>query len=125
MTPLPYSKICEICGDEFTAKRSDARYCSGTCQRQGYRRKRGAKSREEAQRENAERKKATFVTVLCNQCGKAYESNKQGRLALYCSDACRQKAYDTRQRENTENNAKPIIAKQLPLFDDDDDPPKP
>lgn len=31
------NKVCEICGREFEAKRADARYCSGTCQKQAKR----------------------------------------------------------------------------------------
>ena len=34
-------KKCEICGREFAAKRSDARYCSGTCRQRKIRMSRG------------------------------------------------------------------------------------
>ncbi len=32
-------KICEVCGEEFTATRRDAKTCSGECRQKAYRRR--------------------------------------------------------------------------------------
>lgn len=34
-----YTKTCEICGKEFVAQRSDARFCTATCRKRNSRRK--------------------------------------------------------------------------------------
>jgi predicted nucleic acid-binding Zn ribbon protein len=36
--PISYQMTCPVCGDTFTATRSDARYCSNTCRQKSHRR---------------------------------------------------------------------------------------
>ncbi len=35
-------KVCEVCGEEFTANRADAKTCSPACKQKAYRRRKGA-----------------------------------------------------------------------------------
>jgi len=35
-------KVCGVCGEEFTAKRVDAKTCSPACKQKAYRRRRAA-----------------------------------------------------------------------------------
>jgi transposase len=33
------ARCCDVCGEEFTPKRSDARYCSNSCRQDAYRKR--------------------------------------------------------------------------------------
>lgn len=58
-----HRKTCTECTTPFTAKRSDARYCSHKCRQRAYRRRQKEKRREErarlAELEQLEQKAAT------------------------------------------------------------------
>lgn len=79
-----HKKRCELCRATFTARRSDARFCSQSC-RQKAARKSSAKQRRKAKRVD-----------ICVQCHEPFVA--VGPKKQYCSHACRQEAYRQRQR---------------------------
>lgn len=78
----PFKKTCVCCGREFEAKRSNAMYCSPSCQQKYYRRQ----AAEERSRD-----------CVCGYCGKSFTTARWN--ARYCSEDCRYKAQIKRQGE--------------------------
>lgn len=60
-------KICEVCGEAFEAKRSDAKYCSKKCR----------------QNKSVRKIRGSFAKKVCRNCGKEIEGNNN---VLYCDD---------------------------------------
>ena len=67
------SRICEICGKEFTPKRIDGRYCSRECSSRASHKARNSISR-------------TPIKQICINCGREYDSMQFGK---FCSADCR------------------------------------
>ena len=78
----PFKKTCVCCGKEFEAKRSNAMYCSPSCQQKYYRQQ----AAEERSRE-----------CVCGYCGKTFTATRSD--VKYCSEDCRYKAQIKRQGE--------------------------
>ena len=92
-------KECELCGAELESKR--AKYCSDTCRQTAHRRRIG-KGTIWAQRQGIkkgiETRAAQVILFTCAECGiEGTHTGLQGHT-VYCSDACRQKAYRKRQK---------------------------
>lgn len=90
----PFKKTCVCCGKEFEAKRSNAMYCSPSCQQKYYRQQ----AAEERSRE-----------CVCGYCGKTFTATRSD--VKYCSEDCRYKAQIKRQgeRKAAERKQKTII----------------
>lgn len=73
-------KVCECCGKEFEAKRSDSKTCSSKCRVKLHR----------------SIKKAAKPKVKCEICGKDF-TQKHGHQK-YCSDECSETARILDQR---------------------------
>ena len=76
-----YKIICPICGETAYTFRSYQKYCSYDC-----------KIKASGKRSNARKKRPIKVTK-CTVCGKTFTARDK---ALYCSNACRQRAYRAR-----------------------------
>ena len=89
-------KECDVCGEMFTARRPDAKYCSDECR---YRKSRRYKK---------ERYKKTWIPpepFKCKECGKLHQPRfKDSKRRVFCSERCekryRNKIYgkDARKR---------------------------
>jgi hypothetical protein len=80
-------KICESCGKEFEAKRSDAKYCSKQC-----RQRKSAKHAARVKRNSFQEKECI--------CGKKFKGpNNQ----IYCSDDCKEWAQRLHKERNNDN----------------------
>lgn len=95
-------KTCEMCGRGYRAARSDARFCSNACKQRAYRRRAdpdvGTIHREKQRQTNiAITKQVTAKTVICETCGRPIHTSVLHTNLMYCSPACKQKAY--RQRK--------------------------
>ena len=95
--------FCDQCGKPIAAKRF-VKYCSDACKMKAYRRRHdaqvGTPARNHERVKNAVRTKAnTTVKDVCQQCGLDIYRNGNQALQLYCSDACKQKAYRARKKE--------------------------
>lgn len=75
------NKICECCGNEFIAKRSDARFCSDKCRKKFKR---------------AEQKQT--VKIVCIICGNEFVQRHGNQQ--YCSDECSETARILDQMHN-------------------------
>lgn len=86
-----YKIICPVCGETAYTFRSYQKYCSYDC-----------KIKASGKRSNA-RKKRPLTATKCAVCGETFTARDK---ALYCSNACRQRAYRMRealQIHNTPN----------------------
>ena len=63
-------KVCEVCGKEFEAKRSDAKYCSKKCR----------------QNKSVRAKRGSFSKKVCLVCGKEFNGHNNAEA---CSNECR------------------------------------
>lgn len=98
---------CDYCGRPIAAKRY-VKYCSDACKMKAYRRRKdalvGTPIRNHERLHNAVRTKAsTIIDCVCEMCGQAYTRDGNQALQMYCSDACKQKAYRARRKEATQN----------------------
>ena len=92
MATIYYDKACAFCGDAFKASRPRGKYCSQRCANDAY---------IAWRRMKMEQKRAKAKTcILCS----APVLQGKGRIRLYCSAACKQKAYrNRRQKEDVFN----------------------
>ena len=90
----PFKLTCKCCGKEFEAKRSNAMYCSPSCQQKYY--------RQQAAQERSR-------DCVCGYCGKTFTTARWN--ARYCSEECGYKAQIKRQgeRKAAERKQKTII----------------
>lgn len=96
------SKPCMWCGKSFHVVRAGSMYCSKACKQKAYRRRVdpevGSIQREKQRQENiAITKQITTKVLNCECCGRMLEVGINHTNLMYCSDACKQKAY--RQRK--------------------------
>lgn len=99
-------KICEMCGHGYQPARSDSRFCSDACKQKSYRRRVdpevGSVHREKQRQTNiAITKQMTTKTLNCACCGRPLEVGINHTNLMYCSAACKQKAYRQRKTEST------------------------
>ena len=85
----PFRKLCVCCGKEFEAKRSNAMYCSPSCQQKYYRQRAAEKRSREC---------------VCGYCGKTFTTARWN--AKYCREECGYKAQIKRQGEKKAANRK-------------------
>ena len=76
----PYKCTCKCCGKEFDAKRSNAMYCSPSCQQKYY--------RQQAAKERSRE-------CVCENCGKTFTTTRSD--VKYCCEDCRYQAQIKRQ----------------------------
>lgn len=93
---------CEFCGKPISAKRV-IYYCSNACKMKAYRRRQdpltgSSMSTKERIRQSVRTKSAQLVDYVCPTCGLEGKRNGLEALREYCSDACKQKAYRSRQK---------------------------
>lgn len=88
-------KVCLQCGEEFEAKRSDAKFCSPKC------------------RQRAKRSKQSHDPKVC-LCGKEFVPNHGNQE--YCSDDCAEWAKDL---DRSYSNY--VKARRTSVYDDDED----
>jgi uncharacterized Zn ribbon protein len=86
-TIVTNSKVCAICGNEYTYKRSHSIYCSRKC-----------KDTAQRIREKTDNEKVT--TRICHFCGVKYTSHQSS--SIYCSKNCKEKAY-YKKRQHAEH----------------------
>jgi len=117
-------KTCEMCDRTFRPARSDARFCSKVCKQRAYRRRNdpevGTVHREKQRQTNiAITKQTTRKTVICPVCGHEQQYSIVETNRIYCSDACKQKAYRQRQAAARERSHEAYLAYKLrPLYGD-------
>ena len=88
---------CHNCGRIFYTERADyyrIKFCKQECQQE-----KANKTAKEARRERNRK--------LCRQCGQTFQAKKAD--AVYCSHACKQKAYRGR-RESTATHLEPVTS---------------
>lgn len=86
---------CHNCGRIFYTERTDyyrIKFCKRECQQE-----KANKTAKEARRERNRK--------LCRQCGQIFQAKKAD--TVYCSHACKQKAYRGRQLLRQRNNQNP------------------
>lgn len=98
-------KICEICGQGYKPGRGDSQYCSSACKQKAYRRRVdpevGSIHREKQRQTNiAITKQMTTKTLNCECCGRKLEVSINHTNLMYCSNACKQKAYRARKAQS-------------------------
>ena len=86
--PGRWNKHCFQCGQDFVSKRSTAQYCSDKCRIDSWR----ATERAEAWLAG---KRSGWHSIICVECGQGRMVPLRSR-ALYCCDACKQRAYRKR-----------------------------
>ena len=82
---LHYEVKCLFCGNIFDSYSMKSRYCTDRCKGDAFiewRRKRGAKKRAKASK--------------CAVCATPLQQD-WGKIRIYCSNACKQKAYRKRR----------------------------
>jgi len=96
-------KLCPIC-DKTHQK--NGKYCSNACKQKAYRLRINPKSgsipslRERAQKA-VRTKRRTKIMFVCEYCGRDVEySIAESALRIYCSNACKQKAYRERKKRS-------------------------
>lgn len=89
---------CLLCGDRF-GHSGQGLYCSNACKQKASRIRAGrSANRHEAAQKAVRTKQSTSVEVICECCQLAfYVSGSSAGLQMYCTPACKQKAY--RQRK--------------------------
>jgi hypothetical protein len=92
---------CPVCGDRFGHMQTHAKYCSNACRVKAARIRAGrCSNRREAAQAAVHTKHSTNHRLTCQCCQREFWGNGfDAGLRLYCSDACKQKAY--RQRKST------------------------
>ena len=95
-------KSCEMCGHSFKLVRDGSMYCSKKCKQAAYRRRVdpdvGSISREKQRQENiATTKQMTTKELDCAECGRHLHVSINFTNLMYCSAACKQKAYRKRK----------------------------
>lgn len=83
-----YQVTCAECGEPFAGRRSDAKYCSESCQRRS------------SYKRNLGRKRAAVRGKTCLECGSGFTSKRSD--AQFCSRPCNKRFYarENRQRIN-------------------------
>lgn len=84
-----YKIICPVCGETSYTFQPLKRYCSWIC-----------KQKASCRRSNDRRKKPQ-AAAACAVCGKMFTARNK---ALYCSNACRQRAYRMREALQIKDN---------------------
>lgn len=79
------------------------KYCSDACKQAAYRRSKdpliGSEGRKTARiRASVETKAMTLKNVVCACCGKEFSRSISETNLMYCSFACRQRAYRDRKK---------------------------
>lgn len=97
-----YGKDCQFCGKLFRPARRDGRFCSQRCKQAAYRRRAdpdvGTIHREKQRQTNiAITKQMTTKEVVCETCGRLLVVGVNHTNLMYCSAACKQKAYRLRK----------------------------
>ena len=107
-TSSPYIN-CSTCDKLFAKKETKQLYCSPACKQKAYRLSHGQRSdswnvlRERA-RKGAETKAGMSVLKVCECCGaEFYATGNNYGLVMYCSPACKQKAYRARKLASIPN----------------------
>jgi len=95
-------KTCEMCEHYFRPTRRDARFCSQACKQKAYRRRAdpemGTVHREKQRQTNIAITKQTKIkTIVCDTCGREFVRTILHTNQIYCTPACKQKAYRQRQ----------------------------
>lgn len=99
-----YGKSCEMCDKFFKPARRDGRFCSNACKQKAYRRRVdpevGSIHREKQRKDNiAITKQLKTKKLECACCGRPLEVSIRYTNLMYCSNACKQKAYRQSKRE--------------------------
>lgn len=97
------AKYCEWCERFFSPVRKDARFCSDACKQKAYRRRVdpevGSIHREKQRQTNiAITKQLVTKKLACDWCGRPLEVSVLHTNLMYCSNACKQKAYRQRRQ---------------------------
>jgi hypothetical protein len=97
-------KTCEVCERTFRPARRDARFCSQACKQRAYRRRVdpevGSIHRERQRQTHINiTKQETRKQIVCAVCGWEFERSILETNRIYCSNACKQRAYRARKRE--------------------------
>lgn len=93
-------KTCNYCKGEFTTNREKALYCSPRCRTLAWRERHGIVTKQERE----------FDVCQREGCENSIPSNRKA-TAQYCSNACNQKVYHSRHKEQ-EKARRNELAKQ-------------
>lgn len=96
-------KMCKWCDHPFRKTRSDAKFCSDACKQKAYRRRAdpavGSVAREmQRQQKIKTTKRERQKRIVCETCGWEFERSIIETNRMYCSDACKQRAYRQRRK---------------------------
>lgn len=96
-----YIFTCECCGDRYGAMACHAKYCSDACRVRASRIRNGrCANRREAARKAADTKAWLSDKIVCECCGEEFGRPRSQGLRMYCSNACKQKAYRQRRYQS-------------------------
>jgi len=103
-----YGKSCEFCRKFYKPARRDGRFCSKACKQKAYRRRAdpdvGTIQREKQRQTNiAITKQMTTKEMVCETCGRVLQIGVNHTNLMYCSNACKQKAYRQRRNKTSSN----------------------
>ncbi len=97
-----YLSVCPVCGLHFTHARKGKVTCSDACRVKAARIKAGrASSYKEAHKRMVETKTSTIIEHTCEMCGKEFRRDALAANVVYCSNACKQRAYRERKSNVT------------------------
>lgn len=111
-------KTCIMCDKLFKPHRRDARFCSTACKQKAYRRRAdpevGSIHREKQRQTNiAITKQERVKTLTCAVCGATIRCSVLHTNLIYCSAACKQKAYRQRKAEAAERSRDKYLSWKL------------
>ena len=99
-------KVCKYCGEELPfPRRDDSGYCDNSTCRSKYHQEIGRGYRGEINHHMIHEDKPWIHPYTCEVCGIGFDVNdyakrKGKRKPLYCSGACKQKAYRSRHKKS-------------------------
>lgn len=112
-------RVCQVCGNTFQARKSNAKFCSPNCKSTDQR------NRMKAVKNGLTIEQARVVIITpelikvskdrtCQVCKNTFQGNKK---ALYCSDACRLKAFRSRKNTDTSLLRETVTAQSKVIHD--------
>lgn len=94
-----YLSICPICGLHYTHDRKGKKTCSDACRNKLSRVARGrAANRHDAQQRAVLTKASKTNEFTCPVCGKTFRRDGPSSNVMYCSDACKMKAFRSTEK---------------------------
>jgi hypothetical protein len=91
-------RYCFKCGSPFHPTRETAKYCSAKCRQEAYRERHyQPKPCSERLIKQYQTKGSHLTNLTCCECNKTFLANGREMMKMYCSNACKQRAYRGRK----------------------------